>query len=215
MPTAPPTNPPNIAPALNYLRKIDATHRLKSILFIAFGVPLSFIGPLVFTGIAFVVAISRPHSAEFHLWSTFIWICVISLPLLYLLAWKLKGSVLESSAETLDTIGRFGRRRVALPLVILEMSNIGPRMVLHGISLHRGRQNTGAVNLERAALALQTLAMFGEGIPPAKLLRPGEPPAQLEPLLGFLMFHDLADISKTGDRVWLRTEAREKLNAMR
>jgi hypothetical protein len=147
----------------------------------------------------------------FHFWPTFIWISVISLPLLYLFAWWLKGSILESSVETLDSIGRFGRRRVALPLVILEMSNIGPRMVLYGIKLHRGRQRIGGADLERVALAVQTLASFDEGIPPAKLLRPGEPPAKLEALLGFLMFHDLADISKTGDRVWLRTETRQSL----
>jgi hypothetical protein len=168
-----------------------------------------------FTGVAFLFSIGGRHPGEFHFWSTFLWICVISLPLLFLLAWGLKGSILEQSQDTLDTIGRYGRRRAALPLVILEISNIGPRMVLYGIQLHRGRQNTGSVNLERAAMALHTLAMYDEGISPAKLLRPGEPPAQLEPLLGFLMFHDLADISKTGDRVWLRSEAREKLSAMR
>lgn len=33
----------------------------------------------------------------------------------------------------------------------------------------------------------------------------------LEPLLAFLMYHDLADISKAGDRVWLSSVAKAKL----
>ena len=210
-----PTTQASLEPALNYLRKIESTHRLKSILLLIFGVPLCFIGPLLFTFFAWLSSLSRRHPWNFHFWPMFLLICALLLPLLFLLAGKLKGGVLDSSAETLDSMGRYAARRVALPLVILEMSNIGPRMLLYGIQLHRGRQNTGGVSLERAAIALQTLAMFGEGVPPAKLLRPGEPPAQLEPLLGFLMFHDLADISTTGDRVWLRSETREKLNTMR
>lgn len=210
-----PATQASLEPAMNYLRKLESAHRVKSILLLVFGVPLCFVGPLLFTLFAWLSSLSRRHPWDFHFWPVFLLICVISLPILFLLAWKLKGGVLDSSAESLDSMGRYAARRVAMPLVILEMSNIGPRMVLYGINLIRGRKNTGSVNLERAAMALHTLATYGEGISPAKLLRPGEAPAQLEPLLGYLMFHDLADISKTGDRVWLRSETREKLNAMR
>lgn len=210
-----PTTQTSSEPALKYLRKIESSHRVKSILLMVFGVPLCFVGPLLITFFVWLSSFSSRHPWDFHFWPAFLLICALLLPLLFLLAWKLKGGVLDSSAETLDSMGRYAARRVALPLVILEMSNIGPRMVLYGIQLQRGRRNTGSVNVERVAMALHTLAMFGEGISPAKLLRPGEAPAQLEPLLGFLMFHDLADISKIGDRVWLRSEAREKLNSMR
>jgi hypothetical protein len=96
-------------------------------------------------------------------------------------------------------------------MLVMEIGNIGPRMVLHFYRRTTARRRAGRVPADRLAQALCALSAAGGSLPPAKLLLPNEPASQLEPLLGVLLFHDLADISKTGDRIWLTTPARTKL----
>jgi hypothetical protein len=92
-----------------------------------------------------------------------------------------------------------------------EKLNLGPRLVLWGIATIRAQSAFGTVPIDRLATALIKLAHAGESISPAKLLLPGESADSLEPLLGVLMYHDLADLSKRADRVWITTSAKKKL----
>ena len=92
-----------------------------------------------------------------------------------------------------------------------ERANMGPRLVLWGVRQVRGRSAFGVVPHDRLVAALVTLATADAGISPAKLLLPGESADQLEPLLGVLLHHDLADLSKNADRVWITTDGKRKI----
>jgi hypothetical protein len=193
------------------LRRREAALRSKTAALLLFGVPLSFIGPAVFTMIGWAMW-ARHHRTPYPFWTAFLVISAVSLPLLYLLAWSLKGSVLEHGAETMGT---FTQRRAAGGLMFFEIANAGPRMVLHGVSCHNARRRSGAIDLRRAAEAICTMFASDTAVSPAKLLRPGEPPDQLEPLLSFLMFHQIADVSAAGDRVWLNSDVRRAVGDAR
>jgi hypothetical protein len=216
MPTRPRIMLPRVDPQriVAFLQKIVSGHRNRAISLIVFGIPLSFIGPLFFTLIVFAVS-ARRRGVHLHYWQAFPWVCLVTLPLLYLLAWSAKGSIFEKndSFTDYDELPGFSiRGRAAAGMMFLEIANIGPRMVLYGTKQLRG-QSSSQVDLNRAAKAVAALMMSEDGIPPAQLLLEGEPAQNLEPILAFLMFYDLADISKDGDRVWLQTAARKKLDA--
>jgi hypothetical protein len=201
---------------LALLKKREAALRAKTVAFLLLGIPLSFIGPAFFTAVGWAFWI-RAHRALYpppYPWLTaFVIISAVSLPLFYLLAWSYRGSsVLEQHAEDLDT---FTGRRHAGGLMVLELANIGPRMVMHAITTRAGRRRAGNVDLEHAAEAVCTMSATDSAVSPAKLLRPGEPPEALEPLLTFLMFHQLADISAAGDRVWLNSDVRRAIENAR
>jgi hypothetical protein len=201
---------------LALLKKREAALRSKTAAFLVFGVPLSFIGPAFFTAVgwAFWIRAHRELYPPPYPWLTaFVIISAIALPLFYLLAWSYRGSsVLEQHAEDLDT---FTGRRHAGGLMVLELANIGPRMVMHALGTRAARRRAGNVNLERAAEAVCTMSASDSAVSPAKLLRPGEPPDALEPLLAFLMFHHVADISSDGMRVWLNSDVRRALESAR
>jgi hypothetical protein len=127
-------------------------------------------------------------------------------------AWSLRGSILEHGAEQL---GEFSQRRAAGGLFFLEVFNTGPRMVLHAMRSYSARKQAGKIDLERAAEAVCTMSATDTAVSPAKLLRAGVPPEQLEPLLSFLMFHHIADISADGDRVWLNSDVRRAIESGR
>lgn len=194
------------------LKKRESALRAKTTAFLVFGVPLSFIGPLFFTAVgwAFWIRAHRELYPPPYPWLTaFVIVSAVTLPLFYLLARAYKGtSVLEQHAEDLDT---FTGRRHAGGLMVLELANIGPRMVMHALGTRAARRRAGDVDLQRAAEAVGTMSAVDTGISPAKLLRSGESPDVLEPLLAFLMFHHIADISSAGDRVWLNSDVRRAL----
>ena len=106
-----------------------------------------------------------------------------------------------------DEVKALARRGAALG----ERVNTGARLVLWGVGRVRGRSAFATVPVERVALAVVTLVDAGQGVSPVKLLLPGESADELEPLLGVLLYHDLADLSKRADRVWITTEAKRKL----
>ena len=66
------------------------------------------------------------------------------------------------------------------------------------------------VSRERAAEVIVQLAAFDQGVTTKSLLQ-HELPIQLTRVLCLLAFHDWIGVSKTGDRVWLNSEARSRL----
>jgi hypothetical protein len=191
------------------LKRRESALRTKILVMLVLGVPLSFVGPFFFTFMGW--AIWHENSRKpYPFWTAFTFITLVSLPLLYLLAWILKGSILDRSAETMSP---FAQRRTGAGLLVLDLANIGPRMVLYGMKCRSERKRCGDADIERAALAVAALSAFQTSVPPVQLLQNGEPAEQLEPLLGFLMHHQMVDISATGDRVWLNSDLRRKLEA--
>jgi hypothetical protein len=200
---------PDTAAILAALKKFESAYRMKVVLAVIAGAALSFVGPLFLTGIIWLFAV-RYHS-EFAFWHGYLIIAICSMPIFYLLAAAVKGSVLESAAEGGALDNRFVARRIGIGLILAELANIGPRLVVYGWRKRGARRAAGQVDLSRVAAAVAALAVVDGSIGPVKLLQPGESPDVLEPLLGFLLFYDIADVSKAGDRVWLSSGAKAKL----
>jgi hypothetical protein len=96
-------------------------------------------------------------------------------------------------------------------LVVAEIANFGPRLILYGVKTLRNRHWIGQPQPVRIAAAVAAMVAADKAIPPAKLLLPGETADDLDPVMAFLLYHELADMSKTGDRMWLTTEGKRKL----
>jgi hypothetical protein len=201
------------AAAVAFVRKCESAHLGRMTALVCAGLPCCLLGPFFVTVLLWMRA-SRNFDLNFHFAATFWLVAAVMVPVMFLVAASVKGSILEAGADSFDTDslgGHLAARRAALPMLVLEIGNIGPRMVLHFFRRTAARQRAGRVAADRLAEAVCTLASVDGGISPAKLLLPGESADVLEPLLGVLLFHELADLSKSGDRVWLTSPARRKL----
>ena len=198
------------ATVMDMLDRVEHTHRNNATAAVAGGAVLCLVSVLLLTILYYLLAFGGIGDLGFK-W-TYVIVGLVSLPLLFLIAFKLQGSVLEATVpgSTLLESRIIGQQVVPL-LVVGEMANVGPRLVLWGISQLRGRSAFGTMQHERLAAALLTLIEADGGVSPAKLLLPGESADALEPMLGSLLYFELADIGKKGDRVWVTTEAKKKL----
>ncbi len=140
---------------------------------------------------------------------------VVCVPAMFLLAANLQRGLPQPGAPGDELLADRGREGADTPesvaRSVAEKANLGPRMVLWGVAQLRGRSAFGPVSHERVTAALTTLAAADGGIAPVKLILPGESADQLEPLLGVLLHHDLADLSKRADKVWITTDAKRKM----
>jgi hypothetical protein len=191
-----------------FLKRTEQNHWSKTYMALLAGVSLSLVGPVVITFSFLIVSMSL--IASYGFWGSYLIVAAVSLPIMFLVAWRIRGSVLENAIGDGDSIGRGILARM---LVIVEIANIGPRLVLWSIDQMRDRRRMGEVNLDRLAEAVAVLSTTDGGIPIARLLKQGETADDLAPLLAVLLFYEIADFSKTGDRVWLSSDARRRILA--
>ncbi len=193
------------------LAKVEEIHRSRAWLALLGGSLLCGVSVVILTIFYYLLSGFVPIGNH-GFGGSYLIIGVVCLPGLFLLAAKMPGSILENTVPGSDLLqSRFIGRHLTMVLVVIEMANIGPRLVLWGGTQLRNRSAFGAVPRDRAAAALIVLADAAGGVSPAKLLRPDEPPEVLERLLGVLLYHGLADVSKNGDRVWITTAAKERI----
>jgi hypothetical protein len=204
-----PVDPRSILPIL---KQLQLRHQIQSYSALLGGAVLSLLGPMLL--MLFCLLFSTTLMASYGFWGAYWIIAGVSLPVFFLIAYRLRGSVLEHMVPDEDSLsGRFMQRKVAPLLVIAEMANIGPRLVLWAIERMLGHRRVRGVGLGRIAQAVGELANAHEGIGPAKLLFPDESPRQLEPIIAFMLYHQIADLSKRADRVWLTSDFRRRLQA--
>ena len=198
---------------LDALARMEHTHRNNATAAIAGGAGLSL---AVVLGIAILYCVINLFSTigGWGFTVTYLIMAAVFLPVMFFLAakfqrgppdptggggWSMADRVLEDDdTSPLRKLGNF--------------ANLGPRLVLWGVDqLRHQRSAFGTVSHERVTAALLTLAASDAAVSPAKLMLPGESADHLEPLLAVLLGHDLAALSKAGDRVWITTEAKRKL----
>ena len=189
---------------LRLLRQQDTAYWGKTMGALCGGAILSFLGPLI----AAIVVYSWIGDGGLGFGGLYRRCVLILLPIAYVTAYFTPGSVLESVVDGSDA--RIGRLRMTF-ILIAEIANIGPRLVLLGINFARSRSAVGRVNLPRTAEAVGVLWLAHGGISPAKLLHPGEPADVLEPMLALLILLQIADVSRNGDRVWLSSAVRDRV----
>jgi hypothetical protein len=209
VPTAPFHRPPiDEALIASFMhRQSDLQKRLMAGA-IAGGIALCLFAVLVITLLVFMLI--GPVGESFVL--TYLVVAVVSLPISFVIAHYLKGSILEATVPDSDLLSnRMMSRTVGVPLVVAEIANFGPRLVLYGVKTLRGRRWIVPPDPGRIATAIAMLVAADSALSPGKLLLPGETADDLEPLLAFLLYHELVDLSKNGDRLWLTTEGKRKL----
>jgi hypothetical protein len=196
---------------LLYLKKLRRNHRIKTWAALIGGLILSLLGPMLITLSCLMISLSLIGSHGF--WGTYWIITAITLPICFVIAYFVQGSVLERWVPDGDTLsGRFMRRIIAPNLILLEIANIGPRLLLWSANRFLGHNRVHGATPLRIAQCLSTLIKADGGISPAALLLPGESADRLEPLLAYLLYNGIVDLSKRGDRVWLISQVRRELN---
>jgi hypothetical protein len=191
---------------LPFLKRLQRTHQIHTYAALIGGAILSLLGPLFFTLCFLIFSFSLILDHGF--WGAYCIIAVLTLPIFFGIAAWLRGSVLEAANDS-DSI--FFSRIFLRVLIVLEIANIGPRLVLWAVGRLRGQWRVRHTKLGRVAQCVATLTETDGGISPAKLLFPEESVDALEPLLAFLLYHEIVDLSKQGDRVWLVSHIRRKL----
>lgn len=206
------------------LAEVDLAYRNGAWTAILGGAVLCLVPPFLLTLMCLVLTHETIGGWGFGV--TFLIMAVLGLPGLFLLAQRVqrpfpgpktpaseqmrvrRDEVVEDDESANEETAVLARRATELG----ERANLGPRLVLWGVGRVRAPSAFGDVPPARVAAALVTLAEAGGGISPVKLLQPGESADDLEPLLGVLLYHDLADLSKRADRVWITTGAKRKLD---
>jgi hypothetical protein len=96
--------------------------------------------------------------------------------------------------------------------MIIDVALWGPRMVTGGVRRQIGLTRHRGADRALAAAMLATLLNHGQGTSVAELfaLAAGRDVA-FSAALAYLMFHELVDVSKSGDRVWLLSEGKRAL----
>jgi hypothetical protein len=198
---------------LPFLQQMERQTRLKTFSALLGGAILSLLGPLLLT--LFCLTLSLTLISSYGFLGAYGIITAVSLPFFFLIAYRLRGSVLEHAVPDADSLsGRIMQRWIAPLLVIVEIANVGPRLVLWAVDRIRGQRRVRGMGLGRIAQALEELTAAEQGISPAQLLFPGESPKQLEPILAYLLYYEIVDLSKRGDRVWMISHVRQRLSAM-
>jgi len=195
---------------LPFLQKLQRVHQLQTCAALLGGLALSLAGPMFVTLCFLLFSLTLILDRGF--WGAYWIITAVTLPVFFGFAAWLRGSVLEHMVPDGDTIsGMIFRRTVLKVLIVLELANIGPRLVLWAVGRYRGRRRVRRMKLGRVAQCVATLSQTDGGVSPARLLFPEESADKLEPLLAFLIYHEIVDLSKQGDRVWLTSNIRRRL----
>ena len=200
----------NVDEIVGKLRRINRNYGVKIWISVVSGVALLPAGAFLITCMVWLFDFSFGEQIAF--WHAYWMTLLIATPLMFLVALSVRGSVLEDHMPEAD--GFFARRmvgRIAVFLLIIEFATIGPRLMIHAFRQWRRRSAVGRVNVKRVAEAVVVLLVTDQGVNPVQLVNEKDAEGTLTNILGFLMLHDLADVAKTGDRVWLRSTGREMM----
>lgn len=152
-------------------------------------------------------------------WSFIVWFWIVWIVLTPFLLWyerRTRGTATEGMMDGYEgRASSYGewemRRTTAMAMLWTEVFLIGPRLIWWGVDHWRERHTGAPLELTRAAEVVIDLLAAGGGVHPSKLLRKAEAPADLAPVMRYLERQDWVGVSKQRDRVWLLSEARERL----
>jgi len=205
---------------LTRLKSLDAGFRTRWLALLVAGALVSMIGPVIFGTATFIRQFRggglgiglEEHSWLYHVGLACLWY----LPILFLIEWATRGKLLEDTVEGVSGMGRFVGGRVVAGAAFVEICLWGPRMVTGGVRKQIGLTRHRKADRPLAAAMLAELLNRGDGLPIGEVFavaqgRGGGDDGAFGDALGYLMFHDLVDVSKTGDRVWVCSDGKRAL----
>ncbi|MEO6435017.1 MAG: hypothetical protein ABIP55_04555 [Tepidisphaeraceae bacterium] len=183
---------------------------------LAFGMPAMLAGPLLATAIA--AGIQKQFYAPGVGLAWWTWLAIASAMLLPLLFWcevRTRGRWFEDEVRGQGTTpadlwqsssrGEWELRTTAASWAALfELLLWGPRMVLAARDRFRG--NVPSAVIADATVAINYLRHFAGGVATDEL-----PVVRTETALQYLVTRDWVGVSRSGDRVWLLSDARRAL----
>jgi hypothetical protein len=195
------------------LKKLDTSFRSRWFALLILGAIVSMIGPVIFGTLFWMRQFGRRHSGEYHTW---LWevgmVCVWFLPIMFFVEWVTRGKLLENTVEETSDMGRFVAGRMVAGAVFVEVCLWGPRMVTGGVRKQIGLTRHRHADRALAAAMISEMANRGDGLPIGELFALAQNRDDaFGDALAYLMFHDLADVSKSGDRVWLCSDGKKAL----
>lgn len=184
------------------------------------GVPLTLLGPVV-VGTAFWLICRRYGVAlPIGYLATLGVFCAALVPLLMLLERGTHGQYFSNAAGDLThprDIRSYGEWEMnqaqATWHAYVEIALTGPRLLWEAIDQLRGRNQVSDADAALAAELVEHLRAAGAAMPVRELFAPHRPADDVHRAVGLLKHLDWADVSADGRRVWLRSDAVERLGA--
>lgn len=195
------------------LKALDKNFRVRWFALFMLGAIVSLFGPIIFGSLFWMRQFGRHHVSMHHSWLWHVgFTCLWFLPILFFIEWVTRGKLLENTVEEVDGMGRFIGGRVVAGAVFVEVCLWGPRMVSGGVRKQFGLSRHRRADRALAAAMYAELLNRGEGLPIGELFVLAQNRDEaFSDALAYLMFHDLVDVSKSGDRVWLTSEGKKTL----
>jgi hypothetical protein len=188
------------------------------------GVPMLFIGPLALASLFWFATLNL---FGYYPWTWFFWgFVVILIPLLFWTERRTRGgfladTVIEAGGGSelpyllggdLGLLISFATNPRVTMSGFIEIFLTGPRFVLDAFEKMNRARRVRSVDQDRAAAIVADLLRTDRGVPIQSLVRPGERLATLDVSLAYLLFFDWIGLSKDRSRVWILTEARQRLS---
>lgn len=180
---------------------------------------LFFVGIVFAFMMAIVTAILFDEGPGFRFW--LLLYLIVLVPLMIWQERRTRGGFFTLAQADVDltrdpeNVGEFLlNRSKANATALIDGFMWAPRAFLAGFRAIRGIRETGLdLVLPEAADLLTLMLSLDGGVKIKSLAPPGEDPMQLMPTLKWLDTHDYIGISTRGDRVWVSTFAKKRLQA--
>ncbi len=223
----------DVGSVLWHLERRERIQRLKTASMIAFGVPLSLLGPVVLATMFWLALRLTPDlfPAAFQIqwFGILIVLTIVMVPLLYRLELQTRGDYLSTVMRETEVHGVRGfafmpgpaREIVALGAVavnprataslFVELFLFGPHIVVGELRQRKLAQRVRLVERSRAAGIVLLLLRRGTGVETASLVSATEDLDDIMPTLAYLAFHQWIGVGDNWQRIWLYSEAKRLL----
>jgi hypothetical protein len=202
------------------LRELDAVDRMAWTVVatkLAIGVPLCLVGPAFVT--LLIKSLERNAGASL-LPGFFATFCLVTLVLFPLMLWYerrtagefLSDALSGESADRASSYGEYQLRSTRLTwTAYVEIALTGPRLAWEVVDGSRGRSRIDPAERQLAAEIVADLFDAGQGVPTKSLFKPGRHPKRVVAAVEYLAKREWVGTSKTRDRIWLSSPARQRL----
>jgi hypothetical protein len=225
----------DVAHVLWHLERRERIQRLKAASMIAFGVPLSLLGPLVLATVFWLAlklaSRSFPAASGIQWVSLVVVLTIVMVPLLYRLELRTRGdymsAVMQNSevrgvrpfalipgpAREVVALGSVVANPRAIASVFVEVFLLGPHIAVGGFEQRKLARQTRLADHSRAARVLVLLMQREAGVDTVDLIGDTEELDEIMPTLAYLTFHQWIGVRADRNRVWLWSEARRILRS--